>query len=627
MAEDYAVANIAVALEKHQFPSITVWNRLEGRPRRPDFARALKAEVRDAMFLLARQWQMGEFQGDDAGSPSTVKVQVATTRLRSYKAARGATLGFDESLPLEARVERRALPLTQDGHPVSLDIRLLMGRQWLKMVAPIADYSSAFVAKYPIVAPDPTRDEDAYVCAHPESFQLATALAGRRMDGGALYAYLTGGAGRHAWDGIPSILAVHQAAIDDTSAAFVLWFTTTFTQPPSKGEDAWLCDRLEYQFACAAPEGGGETVFDAEQYYHGRLDLYNLDVDRSRGTLGTVSGPAPDPRASAVQSMIPVPISYDGMPNTRWWAFEDRRVNFGAVTPATTDLGQLMFLEFGLVYANDWFMIPLTLDAGSLVRVRGMAVTNVFGERFWIEAAGAGADDAWQRWSMFTLSVKGNPAGQAADTSLLLLPTVPKIQEGRPLEEVMLVRDEIANMVWGVERTICLPSGRAKPGAEAAVETLAYHRRLLDEWLLANPAPSPASAPAAPIIYKVMTSVPENWIPFISVHVPGDIRATQLQRAAMPRLLDGDPDPIPDKVRPRTMLLRDGLEGAPRAAYFLHEEEVPRAGAVVSQAYQRTRWTDGRVIVWLGARKQTGRGEGSSGLAFDRIVKAPEEQG
>ena len=626
MAEDYAVTNIAAALENRQFPTITVWNRLEGRPRRPDFARALKAEVRDAMFMLCRQWQMGEFKGDDAGSPATVKVQLATTRLRTYRAARGTTLAFDESLPLEARVERRALPLTMDGNPMSLDIRLLMGRQWLKMITPIADYTAAFIQKYSIVAPDPTVEQNAYMCAHQEAFQVAAALAGRRMDGGALYAYLTGGTGRHAWDGIPSIVGTHHTAIDDVAEAFVRWFTTMITQPPSKDEDAWVSDRLEYQFACAAPEGTTETVFAAEEYYHGHLDWYNLDVDRGQRTLGTPPDPAPDPQNDLVQSLIPVPLMYDGMPNTRWWAFEDHRVNFGQVTPATTDLGKLMFLEFGLVYANDWFLIPLTLDAGSLVRIRGIAVTSVFGERFWIAPAGAGVDDAWQRWSMFTLSVKGHAPGQQADTSLLLLPTVPKIQEGRPLEEVMLVRDEVANMVWGVEKTIPLPTGQGKPGAEAAGETLAYHRRLLDEWLQVNSMASTAPAPAAPIVYKVMNSVPENWIPFISVHVPGDNRATQLQRAAMPRLLDGDPDPTPHKVRPRTVLLRDGLDVSPRVSYFLHEEEVPRAGAIVSQAYQRTRWTDGRVIVWLGARKQTGRGEGSSRLAFDRIVNAPANQ-
>ena len=50
----------------------------------------------------------------------------------------------------------------------------------------------------------------------------------------------------------------------------------------------------------------------------------------------------------------------------------------------------------------------------------------------------------------------------------------------------------------------------------------------------------------------------------------------------------------------------------------MHEEEVPRSGVQVTQSFQRTRWHGGEVFVWLGVRKQTGRGEASSGLAFDR---------
>ena len=53
----------------------------------------------------------------------------------------------------------------------------------------------------------------------------------------------------------------------------------------------------------------------------------------------------------------------------------------------------------------------------------------------------------------------------------------------------------------------------------------------------------------------------------------------------------------------------------------MHEEEVPRAGAVLSQRFQRTRWTDGRVSVWLRVLRQTGRGEGTSGLAFDELIE------
>ena len=107
-----------------------------------------------------------------------------------------------------------------------------------------------------------------------------------------------------------------------------------------------------------------------------------------------------------------------------------------------------------------------------------------------------------------------------------------------------------------------------------------------------------------------MSSVPENWIPMIPVHVEGDNREVQLQRAAMLRIMEGDPDPTPEPVRPRTSLLRPGLEADPQVGYLLHEEEVSRAGVRVTQGFQRTRWSDGRAWVWLGVRKQTGRGEG-----------------
>ena len=67
--------------------------------------------------------------------------------------------------------------------------------------------------------------------------------------------------------------------------------------------------------------------------------------------------------------------------------------------------------------------------------------------------------------------------------------------------------------------------------------------------------------------------------------------------------------------------MRQGLEQTPRIAYYLYEEEVPRAGVRVIQAFQRTRWHNGRVYTWVGIRKETGRGEGSS----DRVVSTRRE--
>ena len=383
------------------------------------------------------------------------------------------------------------------------------------------------------------------------------------------------------------------------------WFEALVYQPAEA--DAWVGDRLEYQFAVSAPEGATEKVLVADEYYHGRLDWHSLDIDDRTAVLG-------DPPAAAVapttdtQVLLPTPISFDGMPNSRWWAFEDGRTNFGNVTPDTTDLASLLLIEFGL-YANDWFLTPHTLPAGHIQQIEGIAVTNVFGERTWVEAAGRGLDDAWQRWAMFNSSIKGT-GRQAADTSLVMLPTAPRVHEGPLLEAVTMIRDEVANMVWGIETTVPLPSGESKPGREAATETRTFFEQDLERRLGAPPVPPPPAGEAK-VRYEVMRSVPENWIPFVA-DVPGDVRQIQLQRAAMPRVMDGDTQP-PRKVRPRTELLRDGLGVSP---FFVHEEEVPRAGVHVTQRFQRNP-VAGRARLVVARRAQADRPRG--GLQRPRV--------
>src|SRR5438552_2043929 len=111
MAEKLITAELSKVISLKSKPGITIWNRLEGRPRADKFDRALRAEVRDALWLLTRQWQMGEFRGDDAGSPILTRVRLETTPLRKYQAADGPVEPFDDSVPLEARVERMPVPM------------------------------------------------------------------------------------------------------------------------------------------------------------------------------------------------------------------------------------------------------------------------------------------------------------------------------------------------------------------------------------------------------------------------------------------------------------------------------------------------------------------------------------
>jgi hypothetical protein len=605
MDPKYIVNDLKGALAQQLFPTVTVWNRLEGRPRRSDFDRALKAEVRDPLWMLTKQFQIGEFKADDAGSPVLTKLRMRSAPLTRYQPGDGSTEPLDPNMPLETKVEQRILRWEWNRQKMHLDLRAQLGRQWRRMLldAGLQEYQPQYLALYPIALPASDETTD-YVYAHRQAWQQYAALAGRSIDGGDLHLHLSN-AGNRASDGIAVTVPGDGASLDSLGEEFERWFAALYHQPAT--EDAWKPSYLEYQFGCSAPRGGQERVMAAEEYAQGRLDWYSFDFVPE--ALGGGSDPG---EKVEVSSFLPTSVTFQGMPDPRWWALEDRKTDFGSVKPSTTDLAQLLLMEFALVYADDWFVLPFRVPSGSLARIDGMAVTNTFGERLWITPAGTGSEQDWHRWAMFQIN-STNPAQASSDPSLFLPPAAIRILEGASLEEVELARDEVANMVWAIERTVPSVTGVGRSGRDEAREILQYHARLA-----AN-----AVAPVfqAGIAYQAMTSVPEHFIPFVPVHVPGSLREIQLQRSRMLRIIEGDALP-PEKVPPRTTLMRQGLDETPKQPYFLHEEEVPRAGIVVTQSFRRTRWKGGETYVWLAVQKQSGRGERSSGLAFDAIVNA-----
>jgi len=50
----------------------TDWQRLRGRHRTRDIRKGLQARMADPFWMMARQWQFGEFKGDDAATPAKV---------------------------------------------------------------------------------------------------------------------------------------------------------------------------------------------------------------------------------------------------------------------------------------------------------------------------------------------------------------------------------------------------------------------------------------------------------------------------------------------------------------------------------------------------------------------------
>jgi hypothetical protein len=588
----------------HREPAVVTWNRIEPRPRSTDFSRSLRAEIRDALWMLTRQWQLGEFEGEDAGSAVLARLSIEATRITRYAARGGPAVAFTGAPPLETQVERERVPL-------DALTRAQMGRRWLRLLvrAGVSQAGQALFRRafaFPAV-PGPTL-ADAELYAYRPAWQFLAAAAGRAMDGGALWERIRE-YGIAATDLVfegERLGAEDRPRVEAAQAEFLAWFDRLFSQPGATEPSAWVPERLEYDFACAAPEpGGGQTVLGAEEYAHGRLDWYAFDVDaRPEAALGQPAGGLAENDVVRRETLtfIPTAVAFGGMPNARWWEFEDRRTDVGGIDAETTELARLLLAEFTLVYANDWMVVPYRLPIGSLCQVLGLAVVDTFGERTLVRPASHAGGPGQQRWTLFSLDARGSGV---PDTRLFLPPIIGKSQEGRPIETVRLVRDEMANMTWAVEARIPDQLGAGRDGFEAAQELDAVLRRL---------APPPAAPPTSGVAlrYVAGTTVPMNWIPFIPVHVPGSSREIQLRRAAMPRLIPGLPQ---TPVRARGSVLRPYGD----APYSIFEEEVPRAGAVVTRAFQRVRGPDGATFVWLGRRKAVGREARSSGLRFDQV--------
>src|SRR5512144_1575705 len=81
-AKAIGIEALAAAIAKPD-PSATTWSRLEPLPTSDDVSEALQARVADPLWMLARQWQFNELQGEDAGSPIAADLRVSGVRVTS----------------------------------------------------------------------------------------------------------------------------------------------------------------------------------------------------------------------------------------------------------------------------------------------------------------------------------------------------------------------------------------------------------------------------------------------------------------------------------------------------------------------------------------------------------------
>ncbi|MDQ5821818.1 MAG: hypothetical protein M3540_10285, partial [Actinomycetota bacterium] len=304
----------------------------------------------------------------------------------------------------------------------------------------------------------------------------------------------------------------------------------------------------------------------------------------------------------------PAPVRYRGMPAPRLWELEDARVSFGAVESALDrkSVARMLLVEFALVFSNDWFVVPVDVRVGSVSRINSLVITDTFGERTTVEHVSR-VDGPTSPWRFFALSPDPRDRGAAAAPQDLffLPPTLAASLSSRPIEEVVFIRDELANLGWAVERVVPGPSGRRVDRHEAWQDA----RWRLDD-ATSQPAAPVATGARPASAYRLGSEVPNYWIPLVPEQTPGGSTEVRLNRGTLPHF---GPDGAAVRAEPRGRILEPGTE------LRLFDEEIPREGVRVDRSFQYARWIDGSTHLWIGRSKRPGRGEGSSGLRFDYL--------
>jgi hypothetical protein len=565
--------------------SITYWNRLEPRPRGREVLESLQARVRDPLWFLTRQYQMGEFQGEDAAAPAYVQVAYRTSPFSGWSPRGTAVESIDLSTPLEELSQTEAFS-------ANLALRVELGQLAEELLNEHGAGAQAgkVRAAYPIDVPG---EED--VAQNPDHAEarFARVVGGRAIDGVALY--------RDARAAAPVLPGRLTTAPNDVGAAapdvlaaladLAAYVERVYEDIGDADAPAWRAERLEYDLDVQARTANGDVAtFDAEPSSDGSFDWYAFDLTARRA-----AGEDDDPAAivATTFSVMPAHVRFRGMPNFRWWDFESGLTDFGAVEPELRDLARLLVIDFMTVAANDWFVAPLTVPVGSLCEIDTLIVHDVFGGRTVVPRANDLSGDPSRRWAMFAST------SSAGDVPFFLMPpaAATAVLQGDSIEEVRFLRDEMANMVWAIEHKLQGGTG----------EGLAGHDRAVASGEIDS---TPVQTGGPQLRYQLETLVPEHWIPMLPVAidpVQGDIA---LERGVVVR---ARPDGTIFTLPPRGRVLNPtGV-----VPYRVREEEVTRAGTRITRVICRTRWLGGETYVWIARRKSAGSGEGSSGLKYD----------
>ncbi len=469
-----------------------------------------------------------------------------------------ATEPLGAGIPLEVLVEREEVRDGPAATRLAAEAGLQLARHLDSAGAPEALFGS-LRGRYPLTVPaDGGLD--------PVGQAELALLARRSLDARALHADLA--AGLAVTDG--SLPSAARSAL----TAWQAWYDAFCVEPEGRGR-SWDPSRMEYRFSAAAGLGGGAEVrLDADEYAGGRLDWDTFDVGHgpALGATGAATG--------RTLQVLPTPVAYAGQAASRWWQLESASTWFGDLGSAPEDLVHAAVAAFGMVFGDDWQLAPVRVPAGVLLRADLVRVLDTFGETTRVRST-AEVDGPGRVWRFFELT--GDASADAADVAdrtcpwLLLPATLAGTTESAPVEEVVLRRDETANLGWAAEARVESAAGRT-------VDRAARSRAV------ARPRPATGGDTWE---YLLGSAPPPHLVPLVPVRFGG---GPVLQRGQLAVGSTGRGD------GPRTR----GALGAvlePDRPLLIEDAEVPVGGVRVTRSWQLARRPDGGCVLWVGRRK------------------------
>lgn len=549
-----------------------LWTQLISTSDRRDLWAGLEARIHDPLWLLTRQWQMGEFQGEDAGSPIRVTVNSDSFQLDRIQLGNTSRPYTPTEAPLEAIVERETL----EQVPPDLRTRAQAGMQLMKQL----HYAGLPVDR------DRLLQSFGFMAQSLKGFGeptiAAQLLMQRSPDASRLYAHFSQTlTDAQFLDIFPNATAEQVLGYRQEVGRWLQQYEALVGKPGQA--EAWLEDRLEYQFSVSVPTDQGRVELWAEEYVGGRLDWDSFRIQ-------SVNPAETSKPVRKQDQLLPCPVTYPGMPAPRWWEFENGTVDFGSSEMGDRDVGRLLLAEFVMTWGNDWFMVPLDVPTGSLCRITDLLVTDTFGVTSRILPQSFHSPN----WRMNDLSQATPPPLNHPITGQFLFvpPVLPVSHQAPPVEDVLFLRDEMANMAWAIEKT--LPDWLGRP------------QQTIDQAVFQPHSLAPLSPNRTPQ-YQVMTNLPDFWLPLLPVRQATPPAHFLVRAGLLDELQTTAPEP-------------QGYLLSKQAVFQVHDEEIPRSGAEVSRAYQLVRWYGGQRSLWLGRQKQMGVGEVRSHLEFDQWV-------